>query len=135
MLRSFSPISNSKLVLESPNQMPIRYGNTDPSRYFFNFFLVKNMKKDIKFLKIPKKISNESSSFTDSETGFEFEIRQKLLMISNFKNLKFLFFYRISLILLKILWYLLAHSDLFYFYWSILNRYHSYLVRALSAFF
>ena len=44
----------------------------------FNFFNFK-----------PKWISNKSSRFSDSKSGFEFEIGQKLLEKSTFKNFKF----------------------------------------------
>ena len=53
MLRSFSPISNSKSVLESSNQMPIRYGPYRMARPIllgiFSIFF---------FSRIGKKISN-----------------------------------------------------------------------------
>ena len=49
----------------------------------------------LKFLNLAqKRILNKSSWSTDSETGFEFEIDQKLLEISEFSNLKF-WYYRI----------------------------------------
>ena len=38
----------------------IPYGNTDPSRYFFNFFLFKNIEKDVFMCKIFKKYRKRS---------------------------------------------------------------------------